>query len=144
MCAPIAVRERLTVYWQIRKIARPYLTVIYSAAFALVLCLLAGAMVNVSTTAIAHPLGIESANDTAGDRWPSLAWIGVATVIGIGIALLAVLGFERIAHFSKVDAPWMPLIFVAGGVIGLGMLGARSIGDFMEVVRTKIWTGRAV
>ncbi|MDO8834040.1 MAG: hypothetical protein Q7V01_00510, partial [Vicinamibacterales bacterium] len=133
MCAPIAVRERLTVYWQIRKIAGPYLTVVYSGAFALVLCLLAGAMVNVSTTAITHPLGIESANYAAGDRWPSLPWMAVAGGIGTVIALLAVLGFERIAHFSKICAPWMPLIFLAGGITGLQMLGVRSVNDILTV-----------
>jgi len=141
MCAPIAVRERLTVYWQIRKIAGPYLTVIYSGAFALVLCLLAGAMVSVSTTAITHPLGIESANFAAGDRWPSVPWMMVAILVGAVIAVLAVLGFDRIAHFSKICAPWMPLVFVAGGLAGLASLGVKSPGDFMEIARTKIWTG---
>jgi len=96
MCAPIGVRERLTVYWQIRKIAGPYLTVIYSAAFAIVLCLLAGAMVNVSTTAITRPLGIPSANFAAGEYWPTLPWVAVAVAVGVVVAVLAVLGFERI------------------------------------------------
>lgn len=141
MCAPIAVRERLTVYWQIRKIGGPYLTIAYSGAFALVLCLLAGAMVNVSTTAIVHPLGIESANYAGGERWPSLAWIAVASAIGTVIALLAVLGFQRIAHFSKICAPWMPLVFVAGGLAGLQTLGVRSFADLVNVAQTKIWTG---
>jgi purine-cytosine permease-like protein len=141
MCAPIAVKERLTVYWQIRKIAGPYLTVLYSGAFALVLCLLAGAMVSVSTTAITHPMGIESANFAAGDTWPSVPWIIVAVLVGAVIAVLAVLGFERIAHFSKICAPWMPFIFVAGGLAGLASLGVKSPGDFMEIARTKIWTG---
>lgn len=141
MCAPIAVRERLTVYWQIRRIAGPYLTVVYSAAFALVLCLLAGAMVSVSTTAITHPLGIASANFAAGDHWPSLPWVAVAVLVGAVIAVLAVLGFDRIAHFSKICSPWMPLVFLAGGLTGLASLGVRSPGDFMEIARTKIWTG---
>ncbi len=141
MCAPIAVRERLTVYWQIRKIAGPYLTVLYSAAFAVVLCLLAGAMVNVSTTAITHPLGIESPNYTAGEYWPSFPWIVVATGVGAVIAVLAVLGFDRIAHFSKVCAPWMPFIFVAGALVSLPMLGMTSLGDFWHIAQTKIWTG---
>ena len=60
MCAPVAVRERLTIYWQIRKIAGPYLTVLYSGLFALILCLLAGSMVNVSTTAVSLTVGNKS------------------------------------------------------------------------------------
>jgi len=141
MCAPIAVRERLTVYWQIRKIAGPYLTVAYSAAFAIILCLLAGAMINVSTTAIAHPLGIESPNYSAGEHFPSLPWITLAVIIGAVVAALAVLGFERIAHFSKICAPWMPFIFLAGALAGLPMLGVTGLDNFWEIARTKIWTG---
>jgi purine-cytosine permease-like protein len=143
MCAPIAVRERLTVYWQIRKIAGPYLTVLYSAAFAVVLCLLAGAMVNVSTTAITHPLGIESPNYSAGEYFPSVPWILVAVLIGAVVAVLAVLGFEKIAHFSKICAPWMPLIFVASALTCLPILGVTGIGNFYDVAKEKIWTGVA-
>lgn len=141
MCAPIAVRERLTVYWQIRKIAGPYLTVLYSAAFAVVLCLLAGSMINVSTTAITHPLGIESANFAAGEYFPSLPWMLVAATVGIVVAVVAVLGFDRMAHLAKICAPWMPLIFVAGAFACLPMLGMRSLGEFWTVANEKIWTG---
>ncbi len=141
MCAPIAVRERLTVYWQIRKIAGPYLTVVYSAAFAVVLCLLAGAMVNVSTTAITLPLGIESANYAAGEYLPSVPWMLVATCVGIVVAVLAVLGFDRMAHFAKICAPWMPFVFVAGAIACLPMLGMRNLSDFWTVANEKIWTG---
>ena len=141
VCAPIAVRERLTVYWGIRKIAGPYLTVLYSGAFALILCLIAGSMVTVSTTAIALALGVESPNFAAGEHLPSATWAAVAVVVGTVVALLAVLGFERIAHFSKICAPWMPLVFVAGAITCLPLLGVTGLGDLWETARTKIWTG---
>ena len=67
MCAPIAVKERLTVYWQIRKIAGPYLTVLYSGLFAIILCLLAGSMVSVSTTAVALDGGHSQSQVAAGE-----------------------------------------------------------------------------
>lgn len=143
MCAPIAVRERLTVYWQIRKIAGPILTIIYSGLFALVLCLLAGSMVSVSTTAVAKTLGIVSPNYAAGDTIPSGPWIIVAVGVGIVIAVLAVLGFERLAHFAKVVAPWMPFVFFSGAVASLPSLGVTSVGDFWQVANDKIWTGVA-
>ncbi len=129
MCAPIAVRERLTVYWQIRKIAGPYLTIVYSGAFALVLCLLAGAMVSVSTTAITHPLAIESANFAAGEYWPSLPWMFVAVLVGSVIAVLAVLGFERMAHFAKICAPWMPFVFLLPAVWRTCLAGCEAASE---------------
>ncbi len=145
ICAPIGVRERLTVYWQIRKMAGPYLTILYSAAFVIVFCLLAGAMVAVSTTAITFPMGIESPDYAAGDRIPNGPWIIVAVLIGIVVALLAVLGFNKIAHFSKVCAPWMPMIFLAGGISCLPMLGdINSFSDFWRVANENIWIGEPV
>ncbi len=143
MCAPIGVRERLTSYWLIRKVAGPYPTILYCALFALVFCLLAGAMVNVSTTAVSLTVGIDSPNYDAGDRVPSLPWIAIAVGVGTVIAVLAVLGFERLAHFAKVVAPWMPFVFLAGGIVSLKSLGVTGLGNFWEIANEKIWTGVA-
>jgi purine-cytosine permease-like protein len=143
MCAPVAVRERLTSYWLIRKIAGPYLTILYCALFALILCLLAGSMVNVSTTAVSLTMGIDSPNYAVGDRIPSLPWIAIAVGVGTVIAVLAVLGFERLAHFAKVVAPWMPFVFLAGGLVSLRSLGVTGLDNFWQIANEKIWTGVA-
>jgi purine-cytosine permease-like protein len=143
MCAPIAVKQRLTVYWQIRKVAGPYLTVLYSGLFAAILCLLAGSMVNVSTTAVALTVGIPSPNFAAGETVPSLPWILVAVSVGTVIAVLAILGFERLAYFAKVVAPWMPFVFLAGAIASLPSLGVTRPSEFWEVANEKIWTGVA-
>lgn len=143
MCAPIAVKERLTIYWQIRKIAGPYLTILYSGMFALILCLLAGSMVNVSTTAVSSTLGIPSPNYAIGQTVPSLPWIFIAVAVGTMIAVLAILGFERLAHFAKVVAPWMPFVFVSGAIASLPSLGVTGPGNFWQAANEKIWTGVA-
>ena len=149
MCAPVAVKERLTIYWQIRKLAGPYLTILYSFLFALILCLLAGSMVAVSTTAVAQAitdttaLTILSPNYAAGDVMPSLPWMLIAIVVGIVVAVLAVLGFEKLAHFAKVVAPWMPFVFLAGAIASLPSLGVTGLGSFWKVANEKIWTGVA-
>ncbi|HEX2101491.1 MAG TPA: hypothetical protein VHF69_12545 [Candidatus Synoicihabitans sp.] len=140
-CAPVAVRTRLTIYWQIRKICGPYLTVIYSGCYALVLCLLAGAMVNVSATAIALPLGIDNPNYLAGEIFPSVPWMLMAAVVGVVIAVVAVLGFDRVAYFSKLCAPWMPLIFISAGIAVLPQLGCTSLSTFWETMQTRVFTG---
>lgn len=145
MCAPIAVKERLTNYWQIRKLAGPYLTILYSFLFALILCLLAGSMVAVSTTAVAQAItdatSLTIANPAKGDIFPELPWIIVAVLVAIVIAVLAMLGFDRLAHFSKVVAPWMPFVFLAGAIVSLRSLGVTGFSSFWEVANEKIWTG---
>jgi NCS1 family nucleobase:cation symporter-1 len=58
ICAPIAVETRLTLYWYLRKIGGPVVTVIYNILNALMYCILAGAMITVSASAVRIPFGI--------------------------------------------------------------------------------------
>jgi len=139
LCAPVGVKTRLTIYWQLRRICGPYLMIAYSAFYAIILCLLAGAMVNVAVTSVSIPFNIP--NPAAGDLLPTVPWMLLAVVVGAVIAVLAVLGFERIAHFSKICAPWMVLIFFAGAIAVLADLGCSSVGDFWRVANEKIFTG---
>ena len=60
ICAPIAVRTRLTLYWYLRKIAGPGLTSIYNVANAMLYCILAGAMIAVSATAVGLAFGLKT------------------------------------------------------------------------------------
>lgn len=144
MTAPVAVKTRLTIYWQLRKIIGPYLTVAYSAFYAFVLCLLAGSMVNVAVTAFSIPFHIPNPDFLAGDMIPSFSWIMLAVIVGVVISLLAVMGFEKIANFSKICAPWMILVFFAAAIAVLADLGARSFSDIWEIANTKIFTGEPI
>lgn len=139
LCAPVAVKERLTIYWQLRKICGPHLTVVYSGLRALELCMIAGAMVAVSGSAVGLPLGI--ADPAADALLPGAGWALLVVVVGAVIAAFAVLGFSKMAYFSKICSPWMPLIFVAGAVALLPQLGCTSLDTFWETARTKIFTG---
>jgi purine-cytosine permease-like protein len=60
ICAPIAIRTRLTLYWYLRKIAGPGLTIVYNLANAILYCILAGAMIAVSATAVGLAFGIKT------------------------------------------------------------------------------------
>lgn len=137
ICAPIAVRTRLTIYWQIRKLGGPWLTVAYSAVYGIVLCILAGSMLRVSMTSLALPL----------EHWlgtpdlPQWMWAALALGVGSVIAVLAVLGFEGMAIFSKMSAPWMVIVFFAAGIATLAQLGCTSFSDFWRVANEHIWVG---
>jgi len=140
VCAPIAVKTRLTLYWQLRKICGPYLTYLYSVVNALMFCFLAGAMISVAATAVGLPLNMPMPQLT--DRYPtSVIWVVVVFGVGLVVTALAILGFEKIAHFSRVCVPWMFLVFVAAGIAVLPRLGCDSLGDFWRVANEKIWAG---
>jgi len=142
ICAPIAVKTRLTQYWQIRKLGGPWLTVAYSAVFGVILCVLAGAMLRVSMTSIAIPFEhfFQEPGMVAGTL-PQWMWIVLAVVVGSVIAVLAVLGFEGMAIFSKMSAPWMVAVFFIAAIATLPSLGCHSLADFWQVANEKIWTG---
>ena len=143
ICAPIATQTRLTLYWYLRKIAGPGLNFIYNLANAMLYCILAGAMIAVSATALGLAFGISI--PSMDDVFPrSLGWIGLTLGIGIVFTLLAVLGFERLSRFAQVCSPWIFVLFIAGALALLPRLGVHSNFDnFFTVAKTKIWNGVA-
>ncbi|MFZ5829978.1 MAG: hypothetical protein ACOY3P_07810, partial [Planctomycetota bacterium] len=52
LTAPIAVRARLTLYFQLEKICGLHLVTLYNLANGVMFCFLAGAMITVSATAV--------------------------------------------------------------------------------------------
>lgn len=140
---PIAVKLRLSLYWQLKKIVGSSLVFIYNIINALMFCFLAGAMVAVSATAVGIPFDISM--PTLNDLYPSsIGW--VLTVFGVGavITTMAIAGFDALARFAKVAAPWMFLIFVAAAIAVLPKLGVeQGSGNFWMIAKEKIWTGVA-
>lgn len=143
LTAPIAVKVRLSLYWQLKKICGPILVFLYNIVNALMFCFLAGAMVAVAATAVGIPFNIQMPG--LSDMFPnSIGW--VLTVLGVGavITAMAILGFDALARFAKVAAPWMFLIFVTAAIAVLPKLGIEpGSGNFWDVAGEKIWTGVA-
>jgi len=141
ICAPIATRTRLTLYWYLRRIAGPGLTVVYNVANAVLFCILAGAMIAVSATAVGLALGIKrpGLDDVLP---PSLAWVALTFAIGTAYIVLAVLGFEKLSRFAEVCSPWMFAVFIAGALAMLPRLGVHTnLDNLKEIAQTRIWTG---
>jgi cytosine permease len=140
LCAPIATKTRLNLYWKLRKIAGPKLLFVYNIVNAAMFCFLAGSMISVAATAVGIPF--EMTMPGLDDRYPnSVGWVVTVLLVGSVVTVLAILGFEQIARFSKVASPWMFLVFVACGLAVLPQLGVTSPGDFWPVANEKIWTG---
>jgi len=146
ICAPIAVRTRLTLYWYLRRTAGPGLTLIYNVANALLYCILAGAMISVSATAIGIGFGFGIPTPSLNDILPnSVEWVALTIAIGILFTILAVLGFAALSRFAQVCSPWLFLIFVAGAIATFPALGVHANFDNLyEVMRTKVWNGTPV
>ena len=141
--SPIAVKLRLSLYWQLKKITGSSLVFIYNIVNALMFCFLAGSMVAVSATAVGIPFDITM--PTLNDLYPNSAgWVITVFFVGAVITTMAILGFDALARFAKVSAPWMFLIFVAAAITVLPKLGVtQGSGNFWQVATDRIWTGVA-
>ena len=141
ICAPIAVRERVTLYYLLEKICGKHLTNAYNLVNALMFCFLAGSMIAVSATAIGIPFNIPLAKLT--DWLPSgLPWIIIVVLVGAVTTFVATLGYDKVEKFSTIAAPWMILVFLAAAIAVLPELGVKNWGDFFQVAQDKIWTGK--
>ena len=146
VCAPIAVQTRLTLYWYLRRIGGPVMTLIYNVLNAVLFCILAGCMITVSASAVRIPFGIE-----AQTQWypTSAGFVAVTLFVGAVVVALAIAGFKRLAAFATVCSPWMLLMFVAGALVALPILGKATgvwplagLDGFWRMGRQAIWTGR--
>jgi purine-cytosine permease-like protein len=144
ICAPIAVRTRLTLYWYLKKIAGPGVTFIYNIANAFLYCILAGAMISVSATAVGLLFGIPVPK--LGSVLPTnLGWILIIVVLGAAFTTMAILGFSKLSRFAEIASPWIFFVFIAGAVAVLPRLGVRpDLGNLWAVATTKIWNGVAL
>jgi purine-cytosine permease-like protein len=138
--APIATRVRLTLYYQLEKICGRSLVTLYDVANGIMFSLLAGAMITVAATALGvwFRFPMPGLNDLMPN---SLGWVAAVLVMGFLFTVMAAYGYEVLARFANLAAPWMVLVFVAFGVVGLGQLGLRSPGEFWPLATTSIWKG---
>jgi purine-cytosine permease-like protein len=105
-------------------------------------CFLAGSMITVSTTAVGVWFHVDMPKFS--DVMPtSVSWIVMSVVVGGLIAIVAAFGYQAVSKFANVASPWMVLVFLAFGIIGLKQMGVTSLGDFWHVAETRIWKGGA-
>lgn len=143
VCAPIAVDTRLTLYAYLQRIAGPGTLKIYSVVNGLAFCILAGAMITVSASAVRILFDIPPQVN-----WYPTSFSFVLVAIGVGAVVVAVAikGFRRVAEFAEVCSPWMILMFIVGAlavypVLRDAIAGESSSAGFMEIADRFIWRG---
>ncbi|OGJ85743.1 MAG: hypothetical protein A2268_09070 [Candidatus Raymondbacteria bacterium RifOxyA12_full_50_37] len=146
LTAPIATRVRLTLYYQLEKICGRKLVTLYNLANGVMFCFLAGAMITVSATAVGvwFHFPMPGLNDLLPN---SFGWVVAVFAVGVMISVVAAYGYRMVSHIANIAAPWMVLVFLAFGLIGLGQFlretgtHITSAGDFLTLCSTVIWKG---
>jgi NCS1 family nucleobase:cation symporter-1 len=147
ICAPIATDTRLTLYAYLEKIAGPHFIKIYSVVNGVLFCILAGAMITVSASAIRILFGLEP---QTGLFPTDLRFILIALSVGAVVAFAAVKGFKFVAKFAEVAAPWMIAMFFVGALATLPSLlsatpGLDSVGsssDLMTLLGSSVFVDK--
>ncbi len=146
LTAPIAIRTRLTLYYQLEKICGRRLVTLYNLANGVMFCFLAGSMITVSATAVGVWIDFEMPG--LNDLYPnSVGWVLAVLAIGAAISIVAAYGYEMVSRIANIAAPWMVLVFLAFGLVGLQQFIAatstevRSLGDLWNLFHTTIWKG---
>jgi len=142
LTAPIAVRARMTIYFQLEKICGRRLVTAYNLANGIMFCFLAGAMVTVNATAAG--VWFHFAMPGLNDLYPnSLGWVVAVLVMGTLITIVAAYGYKVVARIANIAAPWMVLVFIAYGIVAARQLGITSVGEFWPKAQELIWSGGA-
>ncbi|MBI5387214.1 MAG: hypothetical protein HZA90_21310 [Verrucomicrobia bacterium] len=138
--APIATRCRLTLYYQLEKICGRKLVTTYNLANGVMFTVLAGAMMTVSATALGvyFKFAMPQLTDTLP---PGAGWVVAVLLTGALFSVVAAYGYRFVARFANLAAPWMVVVFVAFGLIGLRQMGLKSVGDFWHIASTVVWKG---
>lgn len=142
LTAPIAVKNRLTLYFQLEKIGGPVIIKVYNAANGALWCCIAAAMIYVSATSLFIPFKVPmpKLSDWSPNGVPMVL---IILAMGALIVIVAAKGYDAMARFANISAPWMAVMFTAFGIAALPELGIRSLGDFWRVADTVVWKGRA-
>ncbi|EMI24243.1 purine-cytosine permease family protein [Rhodopirellula europaea] len=132
LVVPIAMAKRLTLYYQLERIAGGSLVKFYNLVNGLLFCFLAGAMVTVSASAVGVPFDIsfDVPENFFGLSNPSFTLLVV--IVGAVITAVAAGGYERVARFANIAAPWMIAVFACCGIVSLSQMGATNATALSE------------
>jgi purine-cytosine permease-like protein len=132
LTAEIAVKNRLTLYYQLEKICGKKLVTGYNLANGILFCFLAGAMITVSATAVGIPFNMEMPKLT--DTTPNGAtWIIIVIIIGALISLIASKGYDTVSKAANWMSPVIVLAFLACGIVALNQLGVKNFSEFWAI-----------
>ncbi len=132
LTAEIAVKNRLTLYYQLEKICGKKLVTGYNIANGILFCFLAGAMITVSATALGIPFNMEMPKLT--DTLPNgPTWIIIVILIGAVISLIASKGYDTVSKAANWMSPVIVLAFLTCGIVALNQLEIKSFSEFWNI-----------
>lgn len=126
LVAPIAVSSKLTLYYQLEKIAGKHLVKVYNVVNGVLFCFLAGAMITVSASAVGIPFEISFSVPKNIFGLSSPAFSTIVVIVGMVMTIVAAAGYNTVSKFANIAAPWMIVVFAACGLSALTQMEVNS------------------
>tara|TARA_R110002050_G_scaffold261556_1_gene401659 strand:+ start:152810 stop:154219 length:1410 start_codon:yes stop_codon:yes gene_type:complete len=132
LTAEIAVKNRLTLYFQLEKICGKNLVTGYNLANGILFCFLAGSMITVSATAVGIPFDMPMPK--LDDTMPNgMTWVIIVIIIGAVISIIAARGYDTVSKAANWMSPIIVIAFIACGIVALSQLGVSSFSEFWDI-----------
>jgi len=144
--APVAVKTRLSLYTYLEQNMGELFSRLYNSANVLIFVVISAAMITVSATALSVLFDLPPQLHA----YPtSLSFIAVAASASVVALLVAYYGFNILSEFASICAPWLMVMFTAGGMVLIpalseslnGQTTLTSFADFIELGSSTVFTG---
>lgn len=132
LVTPIAVAKRLTLYYQLERIAGGSLVKLYNVVNGVLFCFLAGAMITVSASAVGVPFNVFFQVPESTFAFGDASFTLIVVLVGVVMAVVAASGYQTVARVANIAAPWMVVVFAACGIVSLVQLQATSAAELRE------------
>lgn len=144
--APIAVKTRLSLYTYLDRNMGEKFSRFYNGANVLIFVAISAAMITVSATAVRVLFDIPPQVYP----YPSnVAFAAIAASSSVIAVVVAYYGFNVLSEFASICAPWLMVMFTAGGMVLVpslnealtGYTTLSSFSDFVNLAGTTVFTG---
>ena len=144
--AQIAVKTRLSLYSYLERNMGEKFSRFYNGANVLIFIAISAAMITVSATAVRALFNIPPQVES----YPtSFSFVMIAVSASIIAVAVAYYGFKVLSEFASICAPWLMVMFTAGGMVLIpalnesltGYTTLTSFSDFIHLAGTSVFTG---
>lgn len=144
--AKVAVQARLSLYTYLQKIAGDSVSRVYNGANAVIFAVISAAMITVSATAVRRLFGVPPQVEA----YPThIGFVIIVCLFSVVAVVVAVFGFNTVAEFASICAPWLMVMFTVGGMVLLpslvesitGSTQLTSFNEFVQVAGSTVFTG---
>ncbi|MCK9609320.1 MAG: hypothetical protein M0R33_23050 [Methylomonas sp.] len=144
--APIAIKTRLSLYTYLDQNMGEKFSRFYNVANVLIFVAISAAMITVSATAVRVLFDIPP------QIYPyptNVYFVIIAASASVIAVLVAYYGFNVLSEFATICAPWLMVMFTAGGMVLIpslnetltGYTTLSSFSDFVNLAGTTVFTG---